>query len=327
LARLLYLQKIIQPLEEIHLQLEERLRQSCERCQSNIISLSGGLDSTILAYCLRERKPKTIAVVAKDFVGNDLVFCQLASKKLNLPLTIIKAETSEILDAIENTISILGNFNDIEIRNNIVMYLAIKWVKDKGSDGIITGDGADELFAGYNFLLGKTEEDLQAELQRISSIMHFPTQKIGKALGVRVETPYLDESIKEIAKKIPSNLLIREERAERYGKWILRKTYEKKIPDEIAWRQKSPMQDGSGTNHLTNFFNSVISDQEYEKKQETIKNNFNVNIRSKESMFYFEIFKTFHKIEQNRNSSESCPYCNFKTKGSKFCRMCGAFPI
>ena len=324
---LLYLQKIIQSLQEIAAKLEERLRQSCDRCQSNMIALSGGLDSSILAYCLRERKPTTIAVVAKDFVGNDLVYCQLASKKLNLPLAIIKAGTSEILDAIENTISILGNFNDIEIRNNIVMYLAIKWAKDNGSDGMITGDGADELFAGYNFLLNKTEEDLKGELERISSIMHFPTQKIGDALGVRIEMPYLDEGIKEIVKKIPPNLLIRDEKGKKYGKWILRKTYEKKIPPEIAWRQKSPMQDGSGTNHLPNFFNSMIRDNEYEKKQEKIKNDFNISIRSKESMFYFEIFKTFHKIKQNEHDSKSCPYCHFKTDNSKFCRMCGAFPI
>ena len=33
------------------------------------------------------------------------------------------------------------------------MYLAIKWAKDNGFDSIITGDGADELFAGYNFLV------------------------------------------------------------------------------------------------------------------------------------------------------------------------------
>jgi len=314
-------------LEEISSKLEEQLRKSCEKCQSNVIALSGGLDSTILAYCLRERKPKTVAVVARDFVGNDLVFCQLASKRLNLPLTIIKAGTSEILDALEKTITILGNFNDIEIRNNVVMYLAIKWAKDKGLNGIITGDGADELFAGYNFLLNKKREELKTELQRISSIMHFPTQKIGDAIGVRIETPYLDESIKEIAKKTPPSLLIRDEKGKRYGKWILRKTFENKIPSEITWRQKSPMQDGSGTSHLTDFFNSMINDQEFEKKQEKIKNNFNVKIRSKESMFYFEIFKTFHIIKQNDSSSRSCPYCHFKTENSKFCRMCGAFPI
>ena len=87
----------------------------------------------------------------------------------------------EILEAVENTIKILKNFNDIEIRNNVVMYLAIKWAKDNNKKSIITGDGADELFAGYNFLVNKPEKELESEIKRVCSIMHFPTQEIGKA--------------------------------------------------------------------------------------------------------------------------------------------------
>ena len=314
-------------MNEFSLKLEERLQSVCDKCESNTIAFSGGLDSTILAYCLRKRKPRAVSVIAKDFVGNDLVYCQLAAREFDLPLTIIKADTSEIINAVENTVSILGNFNDIEIRNNTVMYLAIKWAKDNGFRSIITGDGADELFAGYNFLLNKTETELIAELKRIFSIMHFPTQKIGNALGVRVEAPYLDESIKEIAKLTPPSLLVNNEKGKRYGKWILRKTFEKKIPLKIAWREKSPMQNGSGTSQLTDFFNNMINNDEFKKTQEKIKQDFNIRIRSKESMFYFKIFEKVHKIENDDFTERTCPYCNFKTENSKFCRMCGAFPI
>ncbi len=241
-------------MEEISKKLFESLKEVCDSCKSDTISLSGGLDSTILAYCLKEKNPKAIAIIAKDFVANDLTYCQLASKEFDLPLTIINVDTTEILEAIKGTISILKNFNDIEIRNNVVMYLAIKWARDHGSNGIITGDGSDELFAGYNFLIKKSEEELEKEIQRIYSIMHFPTQKIGKALGVTVESPYLDERIIEFAKSLPVNLKVKTEEGRKHGKWILRKTFEKKIPFQIAWREKSPMQDGSGTSGLTNFF-------------------------------------------------------------------------
>ena len=58
------------------------------------------------------------------------------------------------LHAINETIKILKVFNDIEIRNSIVMYLSYtKSKKCEGHTSIITGDGADELFAGYNFFL------------------------------------------------------------------------------------------------------------------------------------------------------------------------------
>jgi asparagine synthase (glutamine-hydrolysing) len=315
-------------LEDISKSLFDKLKEACDYCKADTISLSGGLDSTILAYHLKEKKPRAITIISKDFVANDLTYCQLASKEFDLPLTIISPDTAEILDSIKETISILKNFNDIEIRNNLVMYLAIKWAKDNGSKRIITGDGADELFAGYSFLVKKPEEEIEREIQRICTIMHFPTQSIGKALGVIVESPYLDEKIIEFAKSIPVNLKVKYEKDRKYGKWILRKTYEGKIPHQIAWREKSPMQDGAGTRGLTNLFNSIIGDKIFSEKKKKIENECKITIRSKESLHYFEIYKNLHGLPRDvSDDAVSCPYCHFNTENSKFCRMCGAFPI
>ncbi len=303
------------------------LKESCDSCKSNTIALSGGLDSTIIAYFLKERKPNTVAIIAKDFVASDLTYCQRVSKEFNIPLTINQVSTTDILSAIEETIKILKNFNDIEIRNNIVMYLAIKWAKEQNSQGIITGDGADELFAGYGFLINKSEDELEKEIQRVCSVMHFPTQKIGKALGIIVESPFLDEKIIEYSKIIPSDLKVRNEGEKRHGKWILRKTFEKNIPMQIAWREKSPMQDGSGTAGLSNLFDSVINDQLFLEKKKKIEETDGVIIRTKESMHYYEIYRNLYGVPAEKQGVSSCPYCNFNVENSKFCRMCGAFPI
>ncbi len=302
------------------------LKESCESCQSNTIALSGGLDSTIIAHFLKERKPQTVAIIAKDFVASDLTYCQRVSKEFDMPLTIKQVSTTDILSAIEETVKILKNFNDIEIRNNIVMYLAIKWAKEQNSTGIITGDGADELFAGYNFLRNKPKDELEKEIQRICNIMHFPTQKIGKALGIMIESPFLDEKIIEFAKTIPVDFKIRDEGEKRHGKWILRKTFEKNIPMQIVWREKSPMQDGSGTAGLSNLFDSVINDQVFLENKKKIEETDGVIIRTKESMHYYKIYRNLYGIPEKQGISP-CPYCNFNVENSKFCRMCGAFSI
>jgi len=303
------------------------LKESCESCKSNTIALSGGLDSTIIAYFLKERKPNAVAIIAKDFVASDLIYCQRVSKEFNIQLTVNQISTEDILSAIEETIKILKNFNDIEIRNNIVMYLAIKWAKEQNSQGIITGDGADELFAGYSFLINKPEDELEKEIQRVCTAMHFPTQKIGKALGIVVESPFLDEKIIEFSKAIPSNIKVRNEGEKRHGKWILRKTFEEKIPMQVVWREKSPMQDGSGTAGLSNLFDSVINDQLFLGKKKKIEETDEVIIRTKESMYYYEIYSNLYGRPAKKQEINSCPYCNFNVENSKFCRMCGAFPI
>ena len=314
-------------MEDYSSKIYQILEKSCDSSKSQLIALSGGLDSSILANFIKNRNTHGIAIISKDFVSTDLTYCQIISKETNIPLTIYNATTSEILDAVEKTIKILKNFNDIEIRNNVVMYLAIKWAKENDYKSIITGDGADELFAGYNFLVNKPENELDAEIKRVCSIMHFPSQKIGEELGIKIESPFLDEELIKIANKIPSNLKIKQEKEIRYGKWILRKTFEKYLPPQIVWREKSPMQDGAGTVGLTNLFESIINEENFVEKKLTVKKEDNVVIRSRESMYYYEIYKKLYGIPVNDKANTQCPYCKHEVMSSKFCRMCGAFPI
>ncbi|MBT7473143.1 MAG: asparagine synthase [Nitrosopumilus sp.] len=314
-------------MEEITKKLYQILEESCNLCESELIALSGGLDSSIISHFLRGKKVEGIAIISEDFVSTDLTYCQRISKETGIPLTIYNSTTSEILEAVENTIKILKNFNDIEIRNNVVMYLAIKWAKDNNKKSIITGDGADELFAGYNFLVNKPEKELESEIKRVCSIMHFPTQEIGKHLGIKIESPFLNQKIVEIANQIPVNLKVKEENGTRYGKWILRKTIEKYIPEQIVWRKKSPMQEGAGTVGLTNLFESIINEEKYVEKKLTIEKNDQVVIRSRESMYYYEIFKKLYGTPVEEDLVSKCPYCKHGINNSKFCRMCGAFPI
>ncbi len=302
------------------------LEDSCNSCKSNLIALSGGLDSSIIAYFLKNRKPNAIAIIAEDFVSTDLTYCQRIAKEFGLNLTIYQVKTAEILEAVEETIKILKNFNDIEIRNNVVMYLAIKWAKDNGEKSIITGDGADELFAGYSFLVNKPENELEAEITRVCAVMHFPTQKIGKEIGIDIESPFLNDKVINLAKKIPADMKVRNEGKQRHGKWILRKTFEKFLPQQITWREKSPMQDGSGTAGLTGLFESIINEEKYVERKLTTEKEDGIVIRSRESMHYYEIYKKLFGVPV-KSSGNSCPYCKHEVKNSKFCRMCGAFPI
>ena len=314
-------------MEDFSRKIYQILEKSCDLSESQLIALSGGLDSSILAHYIKKRESKGIAIISEDFVSTDLTYCQIISKETKIPLTIYNVTTSEILEAVESTIKILKNFNDIEIRNNVVMYLAIKWAKENDYKSIMTGDGADELFAGYNFLVNKPENALDSEIKRVCSIIHFPSQKIGEELKIKVESPFLDEELIKMAKEIPSNLKIKEEKETRFGKWILRKTFENYLPSQIVWRKKSPMQDGAGTVGLTNLFESIINEEKFVEKKLTVKKDDDVVIRTRESMYYYEIFKKMYGTPVDKNAETQCPYCKHEVMDSKFCRMCGAFPI
>ena len=303
------------------------LQSSVAECKSKWIALSGGLDSSILAYLLKDQKPQAITIITKDFLGTDLTYAQIIAKHTELPLSLMQVSMEEMLDSINETIKILGNFNDIEIRNSIVPYIYLNSLKKKGVDSVITGDGADEVFAGYNFLLKKSEEELIEELKRIKKIMHFPSKDIAESLNMRVETPFLNEDVIKFSDSIPISKKINQKEQKRFGKWILREAFEKNLPENIIWREKSPMQDGSGTVNLTNLFNTIITDDIFSQKKTKILEEDGIYIRTKESLHYYECFRKLNSLKKS-NSHEKCPDCNYAINlNSKFCRMCGKFPI
>ncbi|HYL67433.1 MAG TPA: asparagine synthase-related protein [Nitrosopumilaceae archaeon] len=316
-------------LQEICSNLHKLLSTVVNNCRSESIALSGGLDSSILAFCLNDKKVNTFTTISKDFISTDLVYSQLVAKQIGLPLEVQTASIEQLLYAIDKTIKILKVFNPIEIRNAIVMFLTINMVKEKGYSSIITGDGADELFAGYHFFQKLTPVELQKDLERIWQVMHFPTKVIGESIGVDVEMPFLNDSIVEYAKSIPADLKVREENGKKFGKWILRKSFEGIIPKEIVWREKSAMQDGSGTAGLTSFFGNNISDSVFKDKLLLYLETEKVRLGTKESLYYYEIYRKYYDPPAFLGVSKPrCPECNGAIPtGSHFCRMCGSFPI
>jgi len=316
-------------LQEICSNLHKLLSTAVSDCKSDCIALSGGLDSSILAFCLNDKKIKAFTTITKDFPSTDLVYSQLVAKQVRLPLEVQTASIEQLLFAIDKTIKILKVFNPIEIRNAIVMYLTINMVKEKGYSSIITGDGADELFAGYNFFQRMTGVELQQDLERIWQVMHFSTEVIGNSMNVDVEMPFLNDTVVEYAKSISTDLKVHEEKGKKFGKWILRKAFERTIPATIVWREKSAMQDGSGTAGLTSFFNNLISDSVSKYKLLLYLETEKVRLGSKESLYYYEIYRKYYDPPAYLGVSKSrCPECNGVIHtGSHFCRMCGSFPI
>ena len=298
------------------------------RYDANWIAFSGGLDSSILGQIKKDQDLNALTIIAKDFIGTDLSYSQIIGKHIGIHLELKYVSINEMLDAIKGTIKILKNFNDIEIRNSIVSYIYLNALKKKNITKIITGDGADEIFAGYNFLIKKDHDELQKELKRLKKIMHFTSQKIANELGISVQMPFIDESIIKFVETLPVNLLVNQNNSIKFGKWILRKAFENDLPSNVIWREKTPMQDGSGTVGLIKMFDSVITDDIFAKKVKKIKSECNIKIRTKESLYYYELFKENFIIPECDDKKNICPDCNAEiVSNSKFCRMCGKFPI
>ena len=310
--------------------LRSLLKEAVLRNMSEGILLSGGLDTSILAYLASNHTGLKAFTVAFDAAtAPDVEYAKLMAKSLSLDHTIYLFDENELLDSIPMVIKILKSFDPMEIRNSASIFIALKLAKEKGVKSVMTGDGSDELFAGYSFLFDLKKEQLDDELSKIWGDMSFSSIPLGKTLGVDVKIPFLDLEFKSYAMNLDSSYKIRRECDRIWGKWILRKAFDGILPKEIVWRVKTPIEYGSGTSLLTSLLEKRIEDLEFEEKRRRYTEEDKVIVRSKEQLWYYEIYRSIIGIPQRtRYGGKNCPLCNSDVpETARYCRVCGAYPI
>lgn len=307
-------------------ELRDEITASVQRNLSNAILLSGGLDSSILA-CIVSRFTDLTGITVTYNDAPDLKYAKIIAARYSIRHLVKHLTIADINGAIENVIRIMQSFDPMEVRNTAVVYSSVKALKENGFNSVMTGDGGDELFAGYNYILRLKEDKLEDELKRLWDTMHFSSVKIGKELGVSVRLPFLDDRFVEFAKKIPVLLKVREHDGTRWGKWILRQCFQDEITKDIAWRTKMPLEQGAGTSALTQYFHSRMDD-DFDDKAKRYAGQDYVKIRDREHLHYYELYRKFFSPPREGDCEVRCPDCKGCTKkDSRFCRICGAFPI
>ncbi|MCJ7744017.1 MAG: asparagine synthase C-terminal domain-containing protein, partial [Dehalococcoidales bacterium] len=116
-----------------------------ERSRADGILLSGGLDTSILAFVARPSVGFTVAL--KGSLASDLVYSEKIAKLLGIQHKKMEFTTEEALATLPEVIRILKTF-DLALPNDLSIYFALKLAKENNVSSVMTGDGADELFAG-----------------------------------------------------------------------------------------------------------------------------------------------------------------------------------
>jgi asparagine synthase (glutamine-hydrolysing) len=318
--------------------IKECIEQGCDS-----ILLSGGLDSSILAVLLSKNnynykdKGSITAICIGYSNAKDLMHASMVADRFNIKCMLEHVSIDDILEAVQNVIRIMKTFDPMEVRNSSVLYLALKRLSSNGYKYAMTGDGSDEIFAGYNYMLRMSYEELKHELSRLEGIMHFSSIDIARYLGMNVFLPYLNSRLIDYARSIPVEMKVNEYNGKRYGKFILRVCFEHILGKDIAWRDKMAMEQGANTSIIKDYLNSIIEDSYFESKRSYYISNEHVSVRDKEHLYYYEVYRRFFdppyytKGDYANDYLEHkyrCPSCySYINSNARFCRVCGAYPI
>jgi len=212
---------------------------------------SGGIDSTFIAYVLRELKVDFTCYTAKFLGGNieeaeDLVYAKRIAKEYNLNLKVAEVSTEELENYIVEVIKLIESRNCIKVSVALPFYIACKLAQKDNIRVMMTGIGSEEIFAGYK--RHKKADDANQECVEGLKMLHerdlYRDDVVCMGCNQEERVPFLDNDLIRFAINIPVKykLDIPNDRS----KIILRDiALDMKMNPDYADRQKKAAQYGS----------------------------------------------------------------------------------
>ena len=218
------------------------------------VYLSGGLDSSVVAAIMARAAQATGSGPVHSFAAGvagspDLAAARVVAEHLGLAHHERVYTADEVLAVLPDVVASMESFEPSLVHSAVPNYLlsglAVEHVKV-----VLTGEGADELFAGYDRLRAITDAAaLRAELVRSIEGLHDLNlqrcDRLSMAHGVEARVPFLDLEVIEVAQRVPIDWKLPGELGQE--KRLLREAFDGWLPAEILWRVKAQFGDGSGT--------------------------------------------------------------------------------
>jgi asparagine synthase (glutamine-hydrolysing) len=226
--------------------------------------LSGGLDSSIIAAIAQKVRTANGLSPLKTFaVGTegspDLAAAARVARHIGSDHAEYAFTAQDLIEAMPHVIYHLESA-DVDLVRSAVPTLFAARLARRQVKAVLTGEGADELFAGYAYHHAYVDDPraLADELTRSLGTMHnINLQRVDRvtmAESLEARTPFLDRELIDFAQAIPAALKLR--RTDPQGreatgatteKWILRKACADLLPEDLVWRKKAQFDEGSGT--------------------------------------------------------------------------------
>ncbi len=274
--------------EELKTRIRKSIAEKIEQTQEVGSWLSGGLDSSSLAALARPLV-KRLYTFAGGLEGSaDLKYARAVADYLGTEHREVVLQVKDLLSVLPEVIYHLESFDALLVRSSLVNYI----VAQKASEyvnAVLSGEGGDELFAGYHYLKNLEKDDLADELIDITQRLHNTAlQRVDRsasAHGTVAFVCFLDPKVVDYALRIPAEYKLHDN----VEKWILRVALDGELPKKVLKRNKAKFWKGAGVEELmAEHAEQSISDRDFSEER-NLSNGW--KIHSKEELLYYRIFE------------------------------------
>jgi asparagine synthase (glutamine-hydrolysing) len=277
--------------QKIAKELHRRLSTAVEkhaRFGSSGAWLSGGLDSSIMASLARPYMHPFHTFAAGLPGSADIKYARIVANFIKSEHHEVIVKITDLLKILPEVIYHLESFDAWLVRSSIMNYLVAQQAAQY-VPSVFSGEGGDELFAGYEYLKSFDASQLGDELIDITSRLHNTAlQRVDRcsaAHGTIAYVGFLELDVVDYALRIPPKYKMHNG----VEKWILRQSMIGELPETVLYRPKAKFWQGAGVGDLlAGYAEKEISDADYACERQ-LPNGWWLN--SKEELLYYRIFR------------------------------------
>ncbi len=210
------------------------------------VAFSGGVDSALLGAIL------DVPLYTVGFPeSHDIEAARSAASLLDADLRVLELDHATLEAAVPEVASVIGRTNAMDVQIALPLYLLATHCHEEGVDRLALGQGADELFGGYE-KVARAPEDPRVAADTVRGARREVLEGLPVQLerdwlavtagGVDPVIPLLHDRIVDAALTLPGEALVT---ADGERKVALRTAAREWLPDEIATRDKKALQYGS----------------------------------------------------------------------------------
>jgi asparagine synthase (glutamine-hydrolysing) len=250
--------------------------------------LSGGLDSSAMAALARPHVDRLHTFAAGLAGAPDLAYAAEVAAFIGSHHHEVVLTFAQMLEVLPAVIYHLESFDALLVRSSITNYLVGQAAADFVPI-VFSGEGGDELFAGYGYLKALDPAVLPDELLDIIGRLHNTAlqrvDRCASAHGTVARVPFLDPEVVEYVLRIPTQFKLNDG----VEKWILRRALDGALPESVLDRTKAKFWEGAGVGDLlADYADQQISDADF-RAERTLPNGWRLN--TKEELLYYRVFR------------------------------------